>query len=1173
MIKANIISNQISAQREFAQLLKTRRENKGKSKKLPSMITGLCEGALDAFLAAFIGEDCADEPSLILVQDEKTARHINSALACFGIKSMIFPARDPVFYNMTASHDAEYDRLSALTEISAGNGVAVIATPDAAMQFTMPRDRLCACEFTLSVGDSVNMAELSRALVESGYVSCELVDGKGRFAVRGGIADIFTPQSDMPVRMELFGDEIDRIGYFDIMTQRWTENLRSVKILPAREIIPDGEARVRIGKAIDRLLKKAKSEAAQNSLMTEKTAAESGAEVLAAEKYLPLIYEKRTCLLDYFNEDSAVFMIESSGISERLRAACRHGEETTKQLLTDGVMPAGCGILYCDETDLLSFAERTGAIIANSFLSQYAGRLWEIYSVHTRSTSSLAGNAEALCEDTQSYIRAKYRIVIAAENETEAANTRDILSEHEIKCTYAPDISGITEIVPGIPMVTVFPCTGFETVNSKFILFSLGEGEAVKARTRSRHRTKNRKTAKEKILSYADLTVGDYVVHDTHGIGRYMGLETIRDYTGVCHDHIKIQYSGTDVLYVRCEQIETVSKYIGAGADEGTIKLSKLGGTEWIKTKSRVKGEVKQMAKELIALYAERMRRPGFAFDADDDMQREFESLFEYEETEGQLAASEDIKRDMEKPVPMDRLLCGDVGFGKTEVALRAAFKAVVGGKQVAILVPTTILAMQHYQTIVSRMRGFPVKVSLLSRFRTHAEQEAAVRSLRRGDTDIVVGTHRLLSSDIQFHDLGLVIIDEEQRFGVAHKEKLKQISKNVDVLTLTATPIPRTLNMAMNSIRDMSVLDEAPGDRMPVQTYVLEYDDLVINEAIRRELHRGGQVFYLHNRIENIAGTAARLKKEFPDANIDIAHGRMEKEELADIWQSLVEGNTDILVCTTIIETGVDVPNANTLIIENADMMGLSQLHQIRGRVGRSARRAYAYFTYRQGKALSDISTKRLAAIRDFTEFGSGFKIALRDLEIRGAGDILGARQHGHMESVGYDMYLKILNEAILEERGETPPKKTECTVSVGRDAYIPESYISSVSQRIDIYKKIAAIENEADADDIADELLDRYGDMPQLVETLLSASLVRALGSECGITQIDKREGGVIFYPEQADFSVLSQISAAFPARITIVPSERTYFTLKIKRSEPILTAVSDLLKKYIQIKSKKE
>ena len=1169
----NIISNRISAGREFSQILKTRRENKGKAKKLPSMITGLCEGALDAFLAAFITEECMSEPSLIIVQDEKSARHIAAALGAYGIHTLVYPARDPVLYNMVASHEAEYDRVSALSEISEGNGVTVIATPDAAMQFTMPADKLREGAFTLAVGDTVDMAELSRRLVDFGYVPCELVDGKGRFAVRGGIADIFSPQSELPLRIELFGDEVDRIGYFDIITQRWAENLRSAKIVPAREIIPDAEARGRIKSAIQRLMKKAKSESVRSSLSGELTAVQSGAEILTAEKYLPLIYEKRECLLDYFGADSAVFIAESSGVSDRLRASLRHGEETAKQLLEEGVMPAGCGIFMKDEADLLTFAEKTGALIANAFLSQYAGRLWEIYSIHTRTTSFMTGNAEALCEDIESYTRAKYEIIIAAGSETEAANTRDILLDNGINCAFIPKIGDITELTRGVPVITAFSGAGFEIVNGKFMLLSLGEGRAEQTRTRSSRRSKVKKTAKEKILSYADLTVGDYVVHDTHGIGKYMGLETIRDYTGVCHDHIKIQYSGTDVLYVRCEQIETVSKYIGAGADEGTIKLSKLGGTEWGKTKARVKSEVRQMAKELIALYAERMRRPGFAFEPDDDMQREFESLFEYEETDGQLAAAEDIKRDMEKPVPMDRLLCGDVGFGKTEVALRAAFKAVDNGKQVAILVPTTILAMQHYQTIVSRMRGFPIKVSLLSRFKTHAEQEAAVRALRRGDTDIIVGTHRLLSADIQFHDLGLVIIDEEQRFGVAHKEKLKQIAKNVDVLTLTATPIPRTLNMAMNSIRDMSVLDEAPGDRMPVQTYVLEYDDLVINEAIRRELHRGGQVFYLHNRIENIAGTAARLKKEFPDANIDIAHGRMEKEELADIWQSLVEGDTDILVCTTIIETGVDVPNANTLIIENADTMGLSQLHQIRGRVGRSARRAYAYFTYRQGKALSDISTKRLSAIRDFTEFGSGFKIALRDLEIRGAGDILGTRQHGHMESVGYDMYLKILNEAVLEEQGTVIPKKTECTISVGRDAYIPESYISSVSQRIDMYKKIAAIENEADADDIADEMLDRYGDMPQSVETLLSASLVRAMGSACGITQIDKRDNAVAFYPEQPDFLVLSELSVAFPARITIVPSEKTYFSCRIKRGETVFEIISNLLKKYIQIKSKKE
>ena len=579
------------------------------------------------------------------------------------------------------------------------------------------------------------------------------------------------------------------------------------------------------------------------------------------------------------------------------------------------------------------------------------------------------------------------------------------------------------------------------------------------------------------------------------------------------------------------------------------------------------------MAKELIALYAERLRRPGFAFSPDDEVQREFESTFPYEETDGQLIAVNDIKSDMEKSIPMDRLLCGDVGFGKTEVALRAAFKAVMDSKQVAILVPTTILAMQHYNTIVSRMRGFPIKVSYLSRFKNAGEQDATVRAVRRGDVDIIVGTHRLLSSDIQFKDLGLVIIDEEQRFGVAHKEKLKQLSKNVDVLTLTATPIPRTLNMAMTSIRDMSVLDEAPGDRLPVQTYVLEHDDVVIFEAIRRELHRGGQIFYLYNKVETIREKTARIQARFPDAVVRFAHGKMDKTELSEIWQDLVDGAIDILVCTTIIETGVDVPNANTLIIENADRMGLSQLHQIRGRVGRSTRRAYAYFTYPTGKVLTEISSKRLQALRDFTEFGSGFKIALRDLEIRGAGDVLGSRQHGHMESVGYDMYLKILNDAVLEEKGITPKVKTECVINIGRDSYIPETYIPSAAQRIDIYKKIASIENEADVDDIADELLDRYGDLPMSVETLLSISLIRARACECGFIQIDQKQNDVLIYPGALDIAAWSALVAEYPGRILIKPSEKTHILCRGMRKEPIFSFIGDLLKKYIQIKSKKE
>ena len=534
---------------------------------------------------------------------------------------------------------------------------------------------------------------------------------------------------------------------------------------------------------------------------------------------------------------------------------------------------------------------------------------------------------------------------------------------------------------------------------------------AVSASARARKR-KKRESATEQIMSYADLSVGDYVVHETHGIGRYLGITTM-DVGGVTHDYITIQYAGSDRLFMPVEKLDKVSKYIGARADDDTLRLSKFGGAEWGKTKARAKASLKDIAKELIRLYAERMRRPGFAFPKDDHFQRDFESAFEYEETAAQLDAADDIKEDMEKSRPMDRLLCGDVGYGKTEVALRAAYKAIVAGKQVALLVPTTILALQHYQTAMSRMRAFAVNVEMLSRFRTDKQQKKIIADIERGDIDLIIGTHRLLSSDIKFHNLGLLIVDEEQRFGVAQKEKIKQAAGNVDVLSLSATPIPRTLNMAMTGIRDISVLDEAPGDRLPVQTYVLEHDDIIIIDAIKRELRRGGQVFYLHNTVETIDGIAAQISREIPDATVVTAHGKMEKERLEEIWADMTDGRIDVLVCTTIIETGVDVPNANTLIVDNAHRMGLSQLHQLRGRVGRSSRRAYAYFTYPRGRALTEIAEKRLEAIREYAEFGAGFRIALRDLEIRGAGSILGAEQHGHLDDVGYDMYVKLLNEA----------------------------------------------------------------------------------------------------------------------------------------------------------------
>jgi transcription-repair coupling factor (superfamily II helicase) len=723
--------------------------------------------------------------------------------------------------------------------------------------------------------------------------------------------------------------------------------------------------------------------------------------------------------------------------------------------------------------------------------------------------------------------------------------------------------------------------SGYELMNAHVAVLTMRSEEdrrEAHRRLASRHRTKA--PAGKRLLSYAELSVGDYVVHAAHGIGIFEGIETIRG-EGGARDYITIRYAGVDKLFLPADRLEMISKYIGARSEDGTVKLSKLGGVDWQKARGRAKSAARDMARELIALYAERQRRPGFAALPDGDLDAAFADAFEFEETDAQAIAIREVKGDMERPIPMDRLLCGDVGFGKTEVALRAAFKAIVSGKQVALLVPTTILALQHYQTALSRMRGFPVTVEMLSRFRTPKEQASILRRLRRGEIDLIVGTHKLLGGKVEFRDLGLLIVDEEQRFGVAQKEKLKRLAGNVDVLTLTATPIPRTLNMAMSGIRDMSILDEAPGDRFPVQTYVLEHDDAVIVEALRRELARGGQVLYLYNRVEDIDLVAGRIMRALPDARVAFAHGKMDHDELEDIWQALVRGDLDILVCTTIIETGVDLPNANTLVIENADRLGLAQLHQIRGRVGRSGRHAYAYFTYRHGKALSEVATKRLAAIREYAEFGAGFKIALRDLEIRGAGNLLGSEQHGHIDAVGYDLYIRLLSEAILEEQGKTVEPPFEATVDFKESANIPESYIRLSSQRMEMYKKISLILTEEDMADILAEFSDRFGEPPLETVRLVRLSLLRALAARARIPRIECGNPGTarstdrleISRPEvrfagATDLSVWALVFGEFGG-LRFGGSSSAAVTLRLRRGEDAARAALDVMLAYTRKK----
>ena len=1171
-----LITNILRSEREYNELVETVKTQRAFRIPHPCRLHGLCEGARSAIFASVIGEfkNANSLPVLYIVHDEKAVLRTINSLSALGIKARAYPFRDPIFYNITASHDYEHERLGALVSIINGECDAVVATPDAALQYTMPQNKLRDSMFTLKVGIESSLDETRAKLVNCGYRFVEMVDGVGQFSVRGGILDIFPPGSDNPVRMEFFGDEIDSIGHFDIITQRRINSIDSVDITPSKELVPDENAKQRIISAIASALKKTRIQQTIELLENELECVKNGDEIRFADKYVSLIYEEKECLLNYFSKTDVVLVQEYNSCLERIKAYEWHRKQSITSLLEDGQISGAIADYGKSESDFTSFVNDHSGIISDSFMSSIADmKFAAMFNIASKQTVSYAESLELLLEDLKGYINAGFRIVILAENEIIAKNIAKIAEDADISL---PIVEQEFKFGSGAGAVIAhgINISGFELTIQKFAVlstFALGSVYSDKKIKRRKGITKKR-SAQEKIMSYADLSEGDYVVHYTHGIGMFLGIQSVT-VDGVTRDYIKIKYAGTDVLYLPCEQLDSISKYIGAKGEDGTLKLSRMGGSEWSKAKKQVKHAAKEMAKELIQLYAERQRRPGFAFLPDDDLQKNFEEAFPYDETEGQITAIEEIKKDMELARPMDRLLCGDVGFGKTEVALRAAFKAVESGKQVAVLVPTTILALQHYQTLLSRLRGFPVKVDMLSRFRTPKQQQETIRKLRRGEIDILVGTHRVVSKDVLFKDLGLVIIDEEQRFGVAAKEKLKQLSSGVDTLTLTATPIPRTLNMAMNGIRDMSVLEEAPTDRVPVQTYVLEYDEIILTDAIAKELRRGGQVFYLHNRVEDMDEVFSRVSQLAPDATIAVAHGKMDKEELSDIWRSMLNGEIDVLISTTIIEAGVDVPNANTLIIDNADKLGLSQLHQIRGRIGRSSRRAYAYFTYPKGRVLTEIATKRLGAIREYTEFGSGFKVALRDLEIRGAGNLLGSEQHGHIENVGYDMYMRLLNEAILEEKGIVQEKKTECSVEMNVSAFIPETYIKSPVQRIDIYKKISLIENVSDKMDITDELLDRYGDIPKSVDALLNVSLLRSYGAKANIGKIIKRGNSILFYPEKMDLMTWSSLAADRKGSMLISLELRPYITLRAKPNDDIFDKSISLLSDYQTIKRSTE
>ena len=880
------------------------------------------------------------------------------------------------------------------------------------------------------------------------------------------------------------------------------------------------------------------------------------------DRYIALIYPVMATAADYFPEDAVVVLSESPRVAERGKSYLWQLGEDAKALMERGELAGELADFARTFEELTEVLADWPVCYLDAFTSsRYPQRPRTLLNLLTKQLPSYGASLETAVSDLAHYVSDGFRTVVLVSSEQRALNLQALLREQ--KMTTAVDfqlheLPGYGKAVIAVGGLTA----GMEYPVGRFAV--LTEGQSLLGKKRRSKPVTNR----QKLGSYADLSPGDLVVHEHHGVGRFLEM-TKMTVDGVQKDYVKIAYAGADVLYVPATQLDLVSKYIGSGEDaQETRKLSRLGGTDWEKAKTRAKKAVKDLAKGLIQLYAERQRQPGFAFSPDSPWMKEFEDEFEYAETDDQLRCIAEIKQDMEQARPMDRLLCGDVGYGKTEVAFRAIMKCVLDGKQAAILVPTTVLARQHYLTAKQRFAKYPVEIDVVSRFRTQAQMKDTLRRLEQGGIDLLIGTHRLFQKDVKFKDLGLLVIDEEQRFGVQHKEKLKELSKQVDVLTLSATPIPRTLNMALSGIRDMSTLEEPPMDRQPVQTYVLEHDWGVLSDVMRRELERGGQVYYLHNRVETITRTAARIKEMLgEDVAVAVAHGKMSQEELNDVMTRMSDGEVDVLVCTTIIETGIDIANANTLIIEDADHMGLAQLHQIRGRVGRSTRRAYAYLTYRRGKVLTEVASKRLGAIREFAEFGSGFKIAMRDLEIRGAGNVLGPEQSGFLLSVGYDMYLKLLEEAVLEERGEKPERPTECAADLSVAASIPDRYVPSPEQRMDLYRRIAAIRSEADADDVMDELIDRYGDPPRTVNNLISVALLRADAARNGISQIDQKGANLNFYLDQFDLQRVSALCGLekYRSRLLFSAGERPYLALRLKKGEDALKFGRKLVEDY--------
>ena len=1130
-----------------------------KNKKSPVMLTGLTDVSKVYF--SYGTSEYINNNICIITYNEIQAKRLVKDISYFYENVVLLPKREIVTYDYVAeSKDLPYERIEALNKIYEGKAKVIVTTIEALMQRIVPKNVLYKNLLKFNIGKTYNLEEIKKTLVSLGYIRCDLIEAKGQFSIRGGILDIAITDKK-GVRIEFWGDDVDSIRYFNISSQRSTEMIDEVTIYPCHEFVLDRN----LEEVCKEIENKYDEEKFENVVKNDIELINSGNYISKIDKYYDIFYKNTTNLLDYIEDDYIIFLDEANKIKARANNVLIDNQNVQKILLEkEKIIPEALSNIF-EYEDIVGqilkkqtvYLEKqdTSFIDENKLNAKRNG-----INFITREVNFYKSGMELFLEEVQTAINEKKTVVVLGGNEQNSQKISLLLLEKEIPHKYMENLD--KDIPNSIVIVStgVFS-TGFECYDLNLLVIS--SEELFNKDTKKRKKAHTDFTNGEKVV-FADLKIGDYVVHKTHGIGQFIGVNTIKA-DNITKDYIKIRYRDDDILYIPTNQLDNIRKYIGGG--EALPKLNRLGSKEWSNTKKKVKSNLQEVARNLIELYAKRQKIKGYAFEKDTPWQTQFENSFPYVETDDQLRCIEEVKKDMETDKPMDRLLCGDVGYGKTEVAIRAAFKACMSQKQVAYLVPTTVLANQQYESFKERMEDFAIRVELLNRFRTKKEQQEVIKKLKLGEVDVVIGTHRILSKDVEFKDLGLLIIDEEHRFGVKDKEKIKELKANIDVLTMTATPIPRTLHMSIVGVRDMSVIYEPPQNRRPVQTYVLEYDEEVVKEAITRELERDGQVFYLYNNVEGIIKKSEDIKKLVPEAKVGYAHGKMTGRELEEIMMDFINKKINVLVCTTILESGIDIPNANTIIVENADRLGLAQLYQIRGRVGRSNIQSYAYITYKPDKLLSEVADKRLKAIKEFTEFGSGFKIAMRDLEIRGAGSLLGEIQHGHMDQVGYDTYCKLLDEVIKEMQGVEVPQEVDVQIDINVSSYIPDDYIENSSQKIEIYQNIALCRNEEDIQNVIDEIIDRYGQMPEEVNNLLEIARIKELAKKAFVTKISERRDSIVFNFDANNFNldVVDKLIKTYRNQIKFSPGKEPYITYKVQENSDavIIKKIKDFLK----------